>query len=60
MVILYVFLVLSGLCLLVALRRKRFGVLAVPFVAIALYIVAEIILVPAPFIDTVKFIFSLQ
>lgn len=59
-VIFYIFLILTVICLFIALKKKRFVFLAIPFVAIVLYIVAEIILVPIPFIDTVKFIFSLQ
>ncbi|QCR30875.1 hypothetical protein C1N55_01125 [Lysinibacillus sp. SGAir0095] len=58
--ILYIFLLLTGICLFIALRKKRFAFLAVPLVALVLYILVEIILVPAPFFDTVKFIFSLQ
>ncbi|MBM7610372.1 hypothetical protein QUF56_01255 [Ureibacillus composti] len=43
-----------------ALRKKQFLYLLVPVVAMIGYIVVEIALVPAPFFETVKFIFSLS
>lgn len=58
--ILYILLLLIIVSLFVALRKKRFGLLLIPVAAIALFIIVEIILVPAPLLDTLKFIFSLQ
>ncbi len=60
MEIIYLFLLITVVCLFIALRKKRFGLLLVPVITIALFIIVEIILVPAPLLDTVKFIFSLQ
>ncbi|RTQ96283.1 hypothetical protein EKG35_01125 [Lysinibacillus telephonicus] len=60
MEIFYIFLLLVVICLFAALRKKRFGLLLVPVLAIVLFMIVEIILVPAPLLDTVKFIFSLQ
>ncbi|SOC23506.1 hypothetical protein SAMN05880501_11594 [Ureibacillus xyleni] len=56
----YFFLLITLICLTIALWKKRFVLLLVPVVVIVVYIVVEIILVPAPLIETVKFIFSLQ
>ncbi|KON86147.1 membrane protein [Sporosarcina globispora] len=52
--------ILTGICLFLALRKKRPIFLAVPFLSIFVYFLVQIILVPAPFMDTVKFIFSLR
>lgn len=60
MKILYIFILLTVFCLFIALRKKRFVLLLVPILAIVLFIIVEIILVPAPLLETVKFIFSLQ
>ncbi|RUL49595.1 MULTISPECIES: hypothetical protein [Lysinibacillus] len=58
--ILYIFFLITVSCLIIALWKKRFALLIVPIIVIALYMVVEVILVPAPLLDTVKFIFSLQ
>ncbi|RNC98991.1 hypothetical protein EC501_09250 [Lysinibacillus halotolerans] len=58
--IFYILLFITGICLILALKKKQFKLLTIPFIAIALYIVAEIIMIPLPLLDTVKFIFSLQ
>ncbi|WP_396126076.1 hypothetical protein [Cytobacillus firmus] len=52
--------IITGTCLFLALRKKRPIFLAVPFLSIFAYFLVQIILVPAPFMDTVKFIFSLR
>jgi hypothetical protein len=52
--------IITGICLFLALRKKRPIFLAVPFLSIFAYFLVQIILVPAPFMDTVKFIFSLR
>ncbi|WP_264804039.1 hypothetical protein [Cytobacillus sp. NCCP-133] len=60
MLILLSLMVITGVCLFLALRKKRPIFLAVPFLSIFAYFLFQIILVPAPFMDTVKFIFSLR
>ncbi|CAM3610434.1 hypothetical protein J7I93_20520 [Bacillus sp. ISL-47] len=52
--------VITGVCLFLALRQKKPIFLAVPFLSIFAYFLVQIILVPAPFMETVKFIFSLR
>jgi hypothetical protein len=52
--------VITGVCLFLALRKKKPIFLAVPFLSIFAYFLVQIILVPAPFMETVKFIFSLR
>ncbi|MBY0097383.1 hypothetical protein [Mesobacillus maritimus] len=51
---------ITGVSLVMALRKKKSYFLAVPFISIFLYFLIEIIMVPEPFFDTVKFIFSLS
>lgn len=53
-------LIITGVCLFLALKKKRPFFLAVPFLSIFAYFLIQIILVPAPFMETVKFIFSLR
>jgi len=54
------FIILAGLCLFIAFKTKRMLLLTVPVIAFIVYFIVQIALVPLPFIDTVKFIFSLQ
>lgn len=51
---------LTAFCLFLALRQKKTIFLAIPFLGIFVYFLVQIILVPAPFLDTIKFIFSLS
>nr|WP_121610584.1 hypothetical protein [Mesobacillus foraminis] len=46
--------------LYLAFRKKRSFFLVVPFLSIFVYFLIQILMVPAPFLDTVKFIFSLS
>ncbi|MEQ2528542.1 hypothetical protein WMO40_17805 [Bacillaceae bacterium CLA-AA-H227] len=55
-----VFLIISTICLFFALRRKKTIFLVIPFLTIFLYFIVQIALVPLPFLDTIKFIFSLN
>ncbi|WP_246860918.1 hypothetical protein [Bacillus sp. REN3] len=59
MIILIGLMVITGVSLFLGLRRNKLIFLALPFISIFLYFLVEIIKVPAPFFDTVKFIFSL-
>ncbi|WP_404330431.1 hypothetical protein [Mesobacillus maritimus] len=51
---------ITGVSLVMALRQKKSYFLAIPFISIFLYFLFEIAMVPEPFFDTVKFIFSLS
>jgi len=51
---------ITGASLIMALRKKKSYFLAIPFLSLFLYFLIEIIMVPEPFFDTVKFIFSLS
>lgn len=42
------------------IKRKKVFYLALPILSLFIYFIVEVALVPAPFMDTVKFIFSLQ
>ncbi|AYA78139.1 hypothetical protein DOE78_23575 [Bacillus sp. Y1] len=53
-------LLISAVCLFFALKKKRPFFLVIPFLSIFVYFIVQIILVPMPFIDTIKFIFSLS
>ncbi|RIW36115.1 hypothetical protein D3H55_06560 [Bacillus salacetis] len=54
------FIIITGACLVLALKKKKASFLAIPFISLFGYGLVQIILVPLPFIDTVKFIFSLS
>lgn len=56
----YAFLVVIVLCIFFAIKKQRPILLSVPIFALAFYVIVEIALVPGSFIDTVKFIFTLQ
>ncbi|MFP7297471.1 hypothetical protein [Neobacillus niacini] len=60
MLALLLLLVITGVCLFLALKKKRPFFLAVPILSIFAYLLIQIILVPAPFLETIKFIFSLR
>ncbi|MEK3992413.1 MULTISPECIES: hypothetical protein [Robertmurraya] len=53
-------LLISVVCLFFAFKKKRPFFLVIPFLSIFVYFIVQIILVPMPFIDTIKFIFSLS
>lgn len=59
MVILIGLLVITGISLILGLKKNKLIYLAVPFLSIFLYFLVQIIMVPAPFFETLKFIFSL-
>jgi DMSO reductase anchor subunit len=58
--IFWLLILITGFCLVMALRRNKTYFLFVPFLSIFVYFLVEILMVPAPFFDTVKFIFSLS
>ncbi|MEH7883189.1 hypothetical protein V7654_02585 [Bacillus sp. JJ1609] len=60
MIILVGLLVITGISLLLAFKKNNMIFLAVPFLCIFLYFLIQIIMVPASFFDTLKFIFSLS
>lgn len=60
MAILWIFMVLTGVCLFIALKKKQFSFLLVPVLLMFVYFIVQIILVPAPLLDTIKFIFALR
>ncbi|MBD8069467.1 hypothetical protein [Bacillus sp. PS06] len=55
-----IILLIAGVCLFLALKKKRPILLLLPFLTIFLYFVVEVILFPAPLLETIKFIFSLR
>lgn len=60
LIILVGLLVITGISLFMAFRKNKMIFLAVPFLSIFLYFLIQIIMVPAPFFETLKFIFSLS
>ncbi|MCA1060911.1 hypothetical protein LCL96_18505 [Rossellomorea aquimaris] len=54
------FLFITGGCIILALRKKRAVFLTIPFLSLFLYFIVQIAIVPVPFFETVKFIFSLK
>lgn len=59
-IILIGLLVITGVSLFLGLKKNKVIFLAIPFLSIFLYFLIQIIMVPAPFFETVKFIFSLS
>lgn len=57
---LYVFLTIIALSAFLTLRFKKPQFLLIPVLSLFIYFIVEIALVPAPFFDTLKFIFSLS
>ncbi|WP_066174974.1 hypothetical protein [Bacillus marinisedimentorum] len=55
-----VMIVLSIASFFFAVRKQRPQLLLVPLAALVLYVTVEVAMVPAPFFDTVKFIFNLR
>jgi hypothetical protein len=60
LIILIGLLVITGISLFLGLRKNKVIFLAIPFLSIFLYFLIQIIMVPAPFFETLKFIFSLS
>ncbi|MEK4146162.1 hypothetical protein NST02_03620 [Robertmurraya sp. FSL W8-0741] len=56
----YFFIALTAICLIVTLRKKKTIFLVIPFLSIIVYFIIQVALVPLPFIETLKFIFSLN
>ncbi|MCA1065445.1 hypothetical protein QTG56_06695 [Rossellomorea sp. AcN35-11] len=54
------FLLITGGCIVLALRKKRAFFLTIPFLSLFIYFIIQIVMVPVPFFETVKFIFSLK
>jgi len=52
--------VIIGVCLYIALKKKNFFFLLVPVLLMFAYFIVQIILVPVPLLDTIKFIFALR
>ncbi|MHC8523583.1 hypothetical protein ACPJHQ_23595 [Rossellomorea sp. H39__3] len=51
---------LTGFCTFLTIRKKKIFYLAIPFMALFAFLIIQIAMVPAPFFETVKFIFSLR
>lgn len=60
MSVLILLLLITAVCLFLGLRYKRSIFLTIPFLSIFVYFVVQIAMVPVPFMDTIKFIFSLN
>jgi hypothetical protein len=58
--LIYLFVILAVICLFFGLKKKKPLLLTVPFAAMFVYGVIEVILVPGSVAETVKFIFSLR
>lgn len=53
-------LIISVVCLFFFFKQKKIFFLVIPFLALFTYFLVQIILIPLTFIETVKFILSLQ
>ncbi|RSD27106.1 hypothetical protein [Mesobacillus subterraneus] len=60
MIILIGLLVITAISLYMAFKKNKLIFLTVPFLSIFLYFLIQILMVPAPFFETIKFIFSLS
>ncbi|WP_216829927.1 hypothetical protein [Alkalihalobacterium elongatum] len=56
----YVFLLITLFSFIFAFRKKKPLFLSVPFATIGVYMIVQVAMVPLPFWETVKFIFSLR
>lgn len=57
---LYLILFIIGFSLYLTILKKKPQFLLIPVLSLLIYFIIEIALVPAPFLDTLKFIFSLS
>lgn len=53
-------LIISAVCLFFFFKQKKIFFLVIPFLVLFTYFLVQIILIPLTFIETVKFILSLQ
>lgn len=60
MPIFIVLLVIIVICIVVALKKKKPFYLFIPILFMCSYFIIQVMLVPLPFIETIKFIFSLR
>lgn len=60
MMTLILMLALTLFSLIFCLRKKKPQFLLIPVVTLLIYFVVQIALVPAPFLETIKFIFGLS
>lgn len=60
LIVLISLLLITAISLYIGFKKNKVIFLAVPFLSIFLYFLIQIIIVPAPFFETVKFIFSLS
>jgi hypothetical protein len=59
MFILLAITLVTAASIIFAIKKQRLQFLAIPFVFLFVYFIIEVALVPAPFFETLKFIFSL-
>ncbi|MGR3766120.1 hypothetical protein [Rossellomorea sp. NS-SX7] len=55
-----VLLLITGASIFFAVKKKKAVFLVLPFLSMFVYFIVQIALVPMPFFETVKFIFSLR
>lgn len=60
MIFLFILLFITVGCIVLFVKKKKAWFLVLPFLSLFIYFIIEVALVPAPFLDTLKFIFSLQ
>jgi hypothetical protein len=60
MFILLLILAIAGCSIFFTIKKRKPQFLLLPFLFLFIYFVVEIALVPAPFLDTVKFIFAIR
>ncbi|MFS0881719.1 hypothetical protein CHH83_16750 [Bacillus sp. 7586-K] len=60
MIFFMIMLVITGFSLVVCIRKRKPQFLLIPILSLLIYFIVQIALVPAPFFETVKFIFSLS
>jgi len=60
MFFLFILLFITVGSIVLFVKKKKAWFLVLPFLSLFIYFIIEVALVPAPFLDTLKFIFSLQ
>ncbi|WP_230474418.1 hypothetical protein [Calidifontibacillus erzurumensis] len=60
MILVVLYGLLTIFCVIFAIRKRKVGLLVLPFATIFAYMLIKIIMVPLPFWDTVQFIFGLR